>query len=295
MSLASQYRMSVLHIDRDADLPLLYVYLPEENAFQTLGYVRLRGVTVWGGVSHAGPDTDDQRDRFLLKVLTALLVPPREAQRIVHTADHVSERGSPSAPQPRTGFVVHEPYAGFPRLSAEPGEQGGTHMSVPGVVVGLLGGLFLGWLLAGWNGAVIGAFVGASTFPDLFVGGWQAVHAHSPRNYVESHDTVAILLVAAGTVAGGVLGYVLGSEGFGQARGVFLGMALTAFALALLATTFSMVPFRQRSPVWFGPLVVGALTWAAHSLWSSPAGLALGIIVGTVVAGSLAGRVGGVG
>ncbi|MCC9707900.1 hypothetical protein E4N62_23135 [Streptomyces sp. MNU76] len=169
------------------------------------------------------------------------------------------------------------------------------HLTGPGIVVGLLSGLLVGWLLAGWNGAVIGAFVGASTFPDLFMGGWQAVHARSARNYVEIHDTVALLLVAVGTVAGGVLGYALGSEGFGQARGVFLGMALAAFALALLATTFSMVPFRQRSVAWLGPLVVGGLAWAAYALWNSPVALALGIVLGSVVAGALAQRVGGVG
>ncbi|MCC9707899.1 hypothetical protein E4N62_23130 [Streptomyces sp. MNU76] len=111
MSLTNRHRVSVLHIDRDADLPLQYVYLPEKNAFRTLGYVRLRGVTVFDGVSHAGRDTDDQRDKFLLKVLTALLVPPREARRIVRTADHLSEQGSPSEAGPGTGLGVHEPYA----------------------------------------------------------------------------------------------------------------------------------------------------------------------------------------
>ncbi|MGW5664644.1 hypothetical protein ACWEWG_31975 [Streptomyces sp. NPDC003758] len=164
----------------------------------------------------------------------------------------------------------------------------------PGVVAGLLCGLVAGLLLAGWNGAVIGAFVGASTFPDLFMGGWQAVHARSPRNYVEIHDTVALLMVAAGAVAGGVAGYVLGDGGFGRARGVFLGMALAAFTLALLATRFSMVPFRQRSVVWFGPLLVGLLCWGAYSLWSSPVALGFAVVLGAGAAGALARRVGGV-
>lgn len=294
---ASRFRMSVLHIDRDNDLPLVYTYVPEEKAFHTMGYVRLRGVTVWEGVSHTGPDTDDERDRFLFKVLDSLPVPPHEVQRVVRAAEHVSQGGDPSAARLRTGSAGHGRSAGDrrrPVSAAESREQDGTHLTGLGVVVGLLGGLLSGHLLAGWSGAVIAAFVGASTFPDLFIAGWQAVHARSPRNYVEIHDTAAQLLVGGGTVTGGALGYGLGAEGFGQARGVFLGMAVGAFACGLLATTFSMVPFRQRSATWLGPLVVGASAWAAHALWSSPVALALGIVLGAATAGALAQRVAGV-
>jgi hypothetical protein len=66
---------------------------------------------------------------------------------------------------------------------------------------------------------MIGAFVGVSTFPDLFAAGWQVVYTRSPRNYVEIHDTLALLMVTAGTVTGGVLGYLFGRDGFGQACG----------------------------------------------------------------------------
>ncbi|GAA3784940.1 hypothetical protein ACFS5L_17415 [Streptomyces phyllanthi] len=299
MSLANQHRMSVLHIDRDADLPLMYLYLPEQNMFRTMGYVRLRGVTVRDGMSRVGPDTDGERDAFLLEVLTALLVPSREARRIVRTATHIAGRDGPVAADDRSaaagpGPFLHAP-RGVPSPAAGRQEMGGTHLVGPGAVVGLVCGLLVGLLLAGWNGAAIGAFVGMSTFPHLFMGGWQAVHARSPRNYVEIHDTVALLLVAAGTVAGAVLGHALGSEGFARARGVFLGMALAAFALGLLATAFSMVPFRQRSMTWLGPLVVGGFAWGAHSLWSSPVALALGIVLGVPVAGALTRRVSGVG
>ncbi|OPG05115.1 hypothetical protein B1R27_22330 [Streptomyces sp. GKU 895] len=183
--------------------------------------------------------------------------------------------------------------APFPATAPEE-EQGGTGMIGPGVVVGLVSGLLAGLLLAGWSGAVIGAFVGVSTFPDLFMGGWQLVHRDSPRNYVEIHDTWAILLLAAGTVAGAVGGYAIGDGGFERARGVFLGMASAAFVLALLATRFSMEPFRQRSVVWFGPLVVGGFAWAAHALWSGPVLLTVGIVVGSVVSGRLARRIAGV-
>lgn len=170
-------------------------------------------------------------------------------------------------------------------------ERDGLHLTVPGTLVGLLCGLAVGLLLAGWNGAMIGAFVGASTVPDVFIAGWQVVHARSPRNYVEIHDTLALLMVSVGTVAGAVAGYAFGHGGFGRALGVFLGMALTAFALGLLATTFSMVPFRNRLPVWLGPLVVGALVWGAHALWSSPVSLALGALVGSAITGFVAERV----
>jgi len=284
MSFEDLHRMSVLHIDSDADLPLSYMYLPESGTFQTMGYVRLRGVTAWNGMTHTGPDTAEARDAFLMKVLTTLMVPPREARRIVRTADHLSPGGGPglSGPAPFAAAVPEE-------------EQGGTHMVGPGVVVGLVSGLLVGLLLAGWSGAVIGAFVGVSTFPDLFMGGWQLLHRDSPRNYVEIHDTWAVLLLAAGTVAGAVTGYALGDGGFDRARGVFLGMASAAFALALLATRFSMEPFRQRSVVWYGPLVVGGFAWAAHAVWSNPVLLTVGVVVGSVVSGMLARRIAGVG
>ncbi|MFI8535294.1 hypothetical protein ACIGMX_34255 [Streptomyces aquilus] len=283
MPFGDLHRISVLHIDRDADLPLNYMYLPESGTYQTLGYVRLRGVTAWNGMTHTGPDTAEERDAFLMKVLTTLQVSPREAQRIVRTADHLAPDGGPGStgPAPFTAAAPEE-------------EQGGTHLVGPGVVVGLVSGLLVGLLLAGWSGAVIGAFVGVSTFPDLFMGGWQLVHRDSPRNYVEIHDTWAILLLAAGTVAGAAGGYALGDGGFERARGVFLGMASVAFVLALLATRFSMEPFRQRSVVWFGPLVVGGFAWAAHALWSGPVLLTVGIVVGSVVSGSLARRIAGV-
>lgn len=294
----SNLRMSVLHIDRDADLPLMYRYVPADNAFETVGYVRLRGVMV-PRVTHAGPDTDKERDRFLLKVLTSLAVPSRAASRIVHTADHVSGQGprvdrmpaDPGSPWDMgSPWDTESPWdAGSPWDAESPWDAGyggrdGLHAAGPGMLVGLLCGLVAGWLYAGWNGAVLGAFAGMSTFPDLFVAGWQFTHADVFRSYAEICDALAVLLVGAGTLTGGVLGALLGSPGFGQARGMFLGMALAAFVLALAAVTISRVPFHHRLLIWLGPLIVGAVTWGAYSLWSSPVSLALGVVLGAVVA-----------
>jgi len=89
-------------------------------------------------------------------------------------------------------------------------------------------------------------------------------------------------MVSVGTVAGGVLGYMIGDHGFGQAGGVFLGMSLAGLLLALAATTFTMAPFRPRVFSGAEPLIVGAGAWIAYSLWSSPVALALGIIVGSL-------------
>lgn len=272
---AMHFRVSVLHVDSDIDLSLAYTHLPDRNQFETVGYVRLRGVTVWHGVRHAGLDTDDERDAFLLEVLLALRIPLYEARRIVHMADHLS--GSEFDAEGRRPPSVGE-------------ELDGSHLVGPGCVVGMLSGLLVGCLLAGWNGAVIGAFVGASTFPDLFMASWQAAHASSPRNAAEIHDTVAALLVTVGTIAGGVLGYLLNDGGFGQASGVFLGMAVAGFTLSALATGFSMVPFPQRLMIWLGPLIVGVFAGSAYSLWSSPVSLALAIVGGSLVAARVAAR-----
>ncbi|TCK22265.1 hypothetical protein [Pseudonocardia endophytica] len=258
-------RMAVLHVDRTTDLPLEYTYETEENVFRTVGFVRLGGHMV-AFVEHAGRDTPDERDRFLLKVLRSVLIPADAARRIVLDADHLPDTGPATAASRRR----HE-------------ERDGTHLAPWGLLAGLVVGLAVGGLLAGWNGAVIGAFVGASTFPDLLVAAWQVAHRNS-TGYVEVHDSWAIVMVAAGSVVGGVVGYLLGPPGFGQACGVFLGMTAAAFVLGLIATTFSMAPFRLRSMMWLGPLIVGAAVWLAALVWSHPVSLVLGVVVGSLVA-----------
>jgi hypothetical protein len=283
--------MSVLHIDRDTDLPLMYTYEADEHEFQSAGYVRIRERMVTF-VAHAGEDTPEERDRFLLKVLTSLRIPPGSAQRVVRSADHVSDPGYVPAGTPtwhHTDDPVSDPTLDLAMLmgtsTGHHEERDGTHLGLAGMLVGLVAGLAVGWLLAGANGAVIGAFVGASTFPDLAIAGWQVAHRNSPVNYVGIHETLAMLMVGIGTVGGGILGYLLAPAGFGQACGVFLGMAVAGFVLARVATTFSMVQFRVRRMAWLGPLVVGAFVWLAHLLWSSPTALALGVVVGSMVAG----------
>ncbi|MGW7291771.1 hypothetical protein ACWGIB_05185 [Streptomyces xiamenensis] len=297
MDRADRLRMAVLHIDRAADLPLAYIYLPQERAFRTVGYVRLRGVTVLATIRHTGPDTDVERDLFLLKVLDALRIAPGSARRIVRTAEHPDDRGPRVAPRSVVRSAGPGRYAAGPRVpAAGAAERGGAHLLWPGALVGLLTGLLAGWLPAGWNGAAIGAFVGMSTFPDLFIGGWQARHARRPHNYVVIQDTVALLLVAAGGIGGALAGYALAGTdgGFAQARGVFLGLAAGSFVFSLIATAFSMVPFRQRAVTWFGPLIVGGCCWGAFTLWSHPVATALGVVLGSPVAAVLAGRVAGV-
>lgn len=273
-------RAAVLHVDRRTDLPLLYAYSPERERFEVVGYVRMGGRMLMPGANHVGKDTAAERDTFLFGILTQLLVSPAEARRIIRNAEHLDGRsGTPQAP---SGTAQR------PQLVPE--ELDGSHLGWPGIVVGLLCGLLGGWLLGGWPGAMIGAFVGASTAADLFVAGWQLAHVRSPHNYVEVHDTLAILMIAGGVIAGAVVGYHLGGDDFGRACGVFLGMAIAAFVLGLVAKTFSMQPFRCRAATWLGPLVVGGFTWAAYSVWHSPASIALAIVLGSLVTGRFAER-----
>lgn len=276
MEAEKNLRMSVLHVDRDADLPLMYEYLPDERAFQTVGYVRLRGVMV-PRLLHAGADTDEGRDRFLLEVLISLAVPSHEARRIVRRADHVSGRGSRAEPLPRD--------AGSP-WDMRYEQREGLHMSRPGLLIGLACGLPAGWLYAGWNGAVIGGFLGMFGFPGVFVAGWQLARASVLPTYVDLRDALARLVIGVVTITCGVLGALLGAPGFGQARGLFLGMALAALVLGLAATAFLRASFRMRVPDWLTPLIVGACAWGTYSLWSNPVSLALGIVLG-IVAGSV--------
>ncbi|MFB4421461.1 hypothetical protein C5F59_010250 [Streptomyces sp. QL37] len=267
---STQPRLSVLRIDGSTELPLLYVYLPDEQTFRTMGYVRLPHITLPGGVTLPGPDTAEARDAFLREVLTALLVPPRRARSIVRAASHVGA-GGPGVPVP------------LPDAEGSGGNDG-SHLLGTGMLVGLLAGSLAGSWFAGWNGAVIGAFLGAATFGDLFMAGWQLAHVRSPDNAVEVHDTLALLMITVGVVGGGVAGCLLGDGGFAQARGLFLGMSLAAFVLSLVAAGFSMVPFRQRVVVWLGPPAVGGCCWALYTLWNSPAALVIGVVAGTVIA-----------
>ncbi|MZE78612.1 hypothetical protein [Streptomyces xinghaiensis] len=297
-------RMALLHIDAGADLPLVYTYDPRLREFRTVGCVRLRGLMIPEPISHRGADTRSERDAFLRKVLTALRLTPRQVERVVRTAEHPDgERLSteptryagpsllPGAPAP-AGVP-----AGVGGLSGERGEErDGGRFAGPGMLLGLLAGLFTGYAWEGWSGAVIGAWIGASTCGDLLVACWQVAHVRSPRNYVLVRDTLALLLVAAGSIVGALGGYVLGSGDFGRARGVFLGMALAAFVLSAVSTSFSRMPFWGRSPMWLGPLCIGLAAWGLHTLWSHPASLVAAILVGTWLAGAIGlGATGGAG
>lgn len=294
-------RMALLYIDAEAALPLAYTYETGPREFRTFGYVRLRGAMVLE-VSHRGPDTARERDAFLRKVLTSLLLPPRQVERIVRTAEHPGGTGPSTEPTrfagppplPAAGPVAAGAPAGIGGLGWEQGEErDGSRFAGPGMLLGLLAGLFTGYVLEGWSGAVIGAWVGTSTCGDLLMACWQAAHARSPRNYVLVQDTIAVLLVAAGSLAGALGGYALGSGDFGRARGVFLGMALSAFVLSALCMSFSRMPFWGRSPMWLGPLFIGLASWGLHTLWSHPVALVVAILLGTWLAAAIAVRVTG--
>jgi len=262
--------MSVLRIDAVTELPLLYEYVSAEGAFRTVGFVRVRGAMV-PEITHWGPDTLAERDRFLLKVLTVVGTPPKRARQIVRRAKHVRDPDS---------------YAASPSGSAAtaPGVGDGLHLGGRGLLLGLLAGVLVGWFLGRWYGAVIGAFVGASLGPDVVMRGWQIVHAGTPRNAVTMRDAVTGLLVVAGSIAGALTGFRLGQDGFEQAFGVFAGMALAGFVLSVLVTPFSWEPFRSRLMMWLGPLVVGLCTWAAYAVWHHPVMVAVGILVGSQLA-----------
>jgi len=225
------FRMSVLHIDADTDLPLLYGFEQTSNAFHTVGYVRCGPVTVWDEVRAPGPDTPRARDAFLCTVLVRLGIPADRAVRIVGAADHLAD-GAPGGERPSLG--VSDPPV--PGRWADGPERDGARFAGPGILLGLVAGILVGRWLGGWYGASIGAFVGASTSGDLVVGGWQLVHVHSPRNWVEVHDTVALLLVALASIAVGLAGWWLAGTGFWRGAAVFVGMSIGALVLAVLAT-----------------------------------------------------------
>jgi hypothetical protein len=84
-----RFRTAVLTLDRSSALPLTYEYDGQAGCFRTLGYVRV-GATMVLDVIHAGPDTTIERDRFLMKVLSALTLPDGRARRIVSAALHPS-------------------------------------------------------------------------------------------------------------------------------------------------------------------------------------------------------------
>lgn len=286
-------RLSVLRVSPDVDLPLQYAYFPQDKMFRTLGFVRIDGAMCFGA-ELSGPDTVFQRDLFLARVLTELRIPPRRAVRIVKRALHIPLQwgGSPvdadPAPAPRSSDdlapSLAAPFGARATPSAGTSEGDGSHLIWLGVLAGMLCGALVGFSLAGANGAVIGAFVGMSTLPDLVVGVWQALNRRSGRSYVLVQETMAVLLVASGALVGAAVGYLLGGEDFRGALGVFLGMALAAFSLSAVAAVFSMAPFWGRAPTWFGPLIVGGTCWCAYALWSSPVALALGVVLGSVLA-----------
>ncbi|MEU1981701.1 hypothetical protein [Nocardia sp. NPDC019395] len=271
------HRMSVLQLDKDTVLPLAYEYVPAEKMFRTMGFVRTPTMMI-PSVAHRGADTPGQRDLFLAKVLTGLQVSPRDIHRITAAAVHSTDRGFGAESVPGID-------SGTGTLS-DGTERDGLHMLWPGVVLGVVVGVLAGYIVAGWDGVAIGAFVGSSTLSELFPAGWRLF---SRRSYLTIQDTLASAMIAAGSAVGAWLGYVLGGDGGpGRAAGVFLGMSIGALVLSLLATTYSMVPLRNRAMTWFGPLIVGGVTWAVHAVWHSPVALALGVIIGFVVASIVA-------
>ncbi|GAA3881024.1 hypothetical protein [Streptomyces sedi] len=269
MGAAGELRKSLLYIDEETLLPLVYTYEPAEGGFRTLGMVRVGGTALMATVRQPGPDTAAVRTRFLARVLEALYVAPGAAVRIARNADHVRPDGT---------------------LERKPFLPPGVRLFPAGTVPALLVGLLVGGWLAGWYGAVVGAYVGAATLPDLARCAWQTTRARRGRGVVLVPEAVAGLLIAAGSLAGALIGCLTADEGADRVRGVFLGMTLAALALSLVATRFSMVPLRHRTGAWLGPLVVGALAWGAHAVWADPVGLACGVALGALLAAGLTAR-----
>jgi len=81
------FRAVVLTIDRSTALPLMYEYDAIGACFRSVGFVRVGGRMV-PEISHPAPDTPDGRDAFLLTVLMTLLIPERQARKIVRKAQH---------------------------------------------------------------------------------------------------------------------------------------------------------------------------------------------------------------
>ena len=81
------FRAVVLTIDRSTALPLMYEYDAIGACFRSVGFVRVGGRMV-PEISHPASDTPDGRDAFLLTVLMTLLIPERQARKIVRKAQH---------------------------------------------------------------------------------------------------------------------------------------------------------------------------------------------------------------
>ncbi|MFD3580501.1 hypothetical protein [Streptomyces sp. NPDC058644] len=293
MSDALRPRMAVLYLDKSSILPLPYVH--EGGQFRTVGFVRTRHSYLPDGLQLPGNDSPEGRDAFLRELLVALLIPPRDVERIIRTAEHSPQPGSYGPPPGSMDmpYATGQSAPWAPLAQRDPTVRDGAHVVGPGMLVGLLAGLFAGFQFAGWNGAALGAFLGAAVLPDLLRACWLLLHARAGDLTVEVHDSAALLLVALGPAAGGVAGCLLADSGFGQARGLLLGMAGAGFAACVVAAGFSMVPFRQRTVIWLGPLVVSGCCWAAYTLWSSPVALFLAVLVGSQLAGSLTWRLAG--
>ncbi|SOD62944.1 hypothetical protein SAMN06297387_108107 [Streptomyces zhaozhouensis] len=266
MGAAGELRKSLLYIDGETMLPLAYTYEPAEGGFRTLGMVRVGGTVLMRTVRQPGPDTATVRVEFLTRVLEALYVAPGAAVRIARGADHVRADGT---------------------LEPRPLVPPGTRLFPAGTVPALLVGLLVGGWVVGWYGAVVGAYVGAATLPDLARCAWQTARARRGRGVVLVPEAVAGLLIAAGSLAGALIGCLTADEGADRVRGVFLGMAVAALVLSLVATRFSMVPLRHRTGAWLGPLVVGAQAMVTHAVWADPAGLACGVGMGMLLAAGL--------
>ncbi|MFF3275858.1 hypothetical protein ACFYWU_33705 [Streptomyces chrestomyceticus] len=271
--------MAVLKLHKNASLPVMYEYRPEMPGFRTIEVGSLGNGILSGAVIHVGADTPGDRDAFLLKVLAHLGVSRMEAARGVWHAEHLL------ASEYMEGTTE-------PRASASGVERDGTHLRPVGLWLGLLLGGAVGYQVGGWHGLVLGVFAGFTTLIDLVVHGWQLVHIRNSWSAVDVHDALAGTMVTAGSIAGAVVGLLIGRTGFERAAWMFLGMGLAALVASWVATLFSPESLRAWSPRFILPLVTGGCTWALHALWSSPVALALGVLVGSYVSLFVARRMG---
>ncbi|MEU6953054.1 hypothetical protein [Streptomyces sp. NPDC045714] len=164
-------------------------------------------------------------------------------------------------------------------------------------LAGLLGlalGALAGALLDGGTGAVIGAFVGCFAAADLLGGLLLLMEVPSLRSRTApgSMDREALalgargawglVLTGAGACGGALLGHRLGPTDFAQAAGVFVGMALGCSLATVVAKTFTVVKIVDGIMVSLSRLLVGAVVWALHTVWTGPLSALVGIVLGLI-------------
>jgi hypothetical protein len=172
-------------------------------------------------------------------------------------------------------------------LWGDPAAGDGSQTHCLGYASGLVAGAVVGWFAGRATGAVVGGFVGVSTMADVLRAAWQVVFTRSARDVVPLPEALLTLLVTAGSLAGGLIGYALGDSGGRQVWYLFAGMVVAGLGCALLTVPLSMCPFRIRTPTWLGPLVTGLCGWGLYSVWHSPWALGVAFLAGSVLTGRI--------